>query len=102
MGLDGFDDLERALGMTAAIRVADAFAEALWREARASDDIQALDGGRVHLSLDCDQAGAEAFAERAASSVRPWLNALPVPLSIAISGDAASVEPLLRSGPRPH
>jgi hypothetical protein len=100
MELDGFDDLERTLGGPAAIRVAAAFAESMWRAARASDEIQALDAGRVRLSLDCDQAGAGAFANRAASSVRPWLEALPVPLSIVVKGDTPVIGARVRSEPR--
>ena len=101
VGLNGFGDLERTVGAAAATRVAAAFAEALWRTARVGDEVQELDGGRVRLNLDCDRVGAEIFAERAASSVQPWLKALSVPLSIVVSADTPPVEASPLRGPRP-
>jgi hypothetical protein len=38
--------------------------------------------------LDCDPAGVEAYAERARSSVAPWLSASAVPLGLRLSSVA--------------
>jgi hypothetical protein len=90
LDLVGYHGLAAAAGESQAARLAGALAEALWRSARIGDEVRELAPGRIHLVLDCDAAGAEAFAERARASVAPWLAASAVPLRLEVAPLAAA------------
>jgi hypothetical protein len=83
--LVGYGELAVVAGETQAVRLAGALAEALWRSARVGDEVRELAPGRIQLVLDCDAAGADAFAERARASVAPWLSVMPVPVYVRIA-----------------
>ena len=83
--LVGYEELAATAGHPQATRLAGALAEALWRSARIGDEVRELTPGRIQLVLDCDPAGADAFAERASAIVKPWLSAMPVQVEARIT-----------------
>jgi hypothetical protein len=97
--LQGFGDLDRAVGTSRANHVSNAFNDALRRSARASDEIREAGAGRVRLIIDADDAGATAYVERARASVQPWLELLSVPLRVE-SGARQSTEVIPFAGSR--
>jgi hypothetical protein len=80
--LQGFSDLDRAVGTARAGSVSNAFRDALRRSARATDEVREVAAGRVRIIVDADDAGATAYVERARASVQPWLELLAVPLLV--------------------
>jgi hypothetical protein len=97
--LQGFGDLDRAVGTSRANHVSNAFNDALRRSARATDEIREAGAGRVRLIIDADDAGATAYVERARASVQPWLELLSVPLRVE-SGARQSTEVIPFAGSR--
>jgi hypothetical protein len=97
--LQGFGDLDRAVGTSRANHVSNAFNDALRRSARATDEIREAGAGRVRLIIDADDAGASAYVERARASVQPWLELLSVPLRVE-SGARQSTEVIPFAGSR--
>jgi hypothetical protein len=83
--LVGYDQLAATAGADQAARLAGAVAEALWRSARIGDEVRELAPGQIQLVLDCDAAGADAFAARASATVAPWLGAMPVAVQARIA-----------------
>jgi hypothetical protein len=80
--LQGFADLDRAVGTSRANHVSNAFRDALRRSARSSDEVRDAGPGRMRLIIDADDAGANAYVERARASVQPWLELLSIPLRV--------------------
>jgi hypothetical protein len=85
--LDRYPELERTVGRPAASRVLEAFNDVLRRSARSADDVREIGQGRVIVSLECDEAGATAYSNRARATVAPWLGALAVPLTMSVRSD---------------
>jgi truncated hemoglobin YjbI len=80
--LQGFGELDRAIGTSRASHVSNAFFDSLRRLARTTDEIREVGTGRVRVVIDADDAGASAYVERARASVQPWLELLTVPLRV--------------------
>jgi hypothetical protein len=97
--LQGFADLDRAVGTSRANHVSNAFRDALRRSARATDEVREAGSGRVRLIIDADDAGANAYVERARASVQPWLELLSVPLRVE-SGAHQSTQVIPFAGTR--
>ena len=83
--LVGYEELAAQAGAGQAARLVGAVVEALWRNARIGDEVRELAPGQIQLVLDCDPAGADAFAERAAATVAPWLRAMPAAVQVRIA-----------------
>ncbi|MDQ6793682.1 MAG: hypothetical protein M3067_02445 [Chloroflexota bacterium] len=84
VSLKGYPELERAMGPTRATTVAVAFSDALRRSARSTDELRELGGGRMRIIVEADDAGANAYLDRARASTQPWLELLPVPLRLDV------------------
>jgi hypothetical protein len=97
--LQGYSDLDRAVGSTRAATVSSAFVDALRRAARATDEVREMGSGRCRIVVDTDDAGATAFVERARRGVQPWLELLAVPLKVE-SGKRESSEIVQFGGTR--
>ncbi len=97
--LQGFGDLDRLIGTTRSGPVFAAFLEALRRSARATDEVREVGVGRVRVVVEADDAGANAYVERARAGVQPWLALLAVPLRVE-SGAGESTEVIPFGGTR--
>jgi hypothetical protein len=97
--LQGYSELDRAVGSTRAATVANAFVDSLRRAARATDEVREMGSGRCRIVVDTDDAGATAFVERARRGVQPWLELLAVPLKVE-AGARESSEIVPFSGSR--
>jgi hypothetical protein len=97
--LVGYEQLAAAAGDAQAARLAGALAETLWRSARIGDEVRELAPGQIQLMLDCDAAGADAFAKRAAATVAPWLGAMPAPVQARIAQAPVEDSPSAGSAP---
>jgi hypothetical protein len=84
VSLKGYAELELALGAARATTVAVAFSDALRRSARSTDQLRELGGGRTRVIVEADDAGANAYLDRARASTQPWLDLLPVPLRLDV------------------
>jgi hypothetical protein len=80
--LQGFGELDRVVGTSRAGHVSNAFFDSLRRLARTTDEVREVGTGRVRIVIDADDAGANAYVERARASVQPWLELLTVPLRV--------------------